>query len=447
MNNIERQSSEQKPKGKIGEKVFHSLQKYKGKIIGSGISDKEFANAIIPKENYKDVVEFISYVKTNKLVAPFFEPNQKERIIHRIKSDYIDRKKNIVSTANSICEHKFDILTLKKIDFGLPEKSSEKVKYFSHDDEITYSPINWHSDPINNYVWKDKTYFLDIKENAKTFVEAKIPQTLSRFYHLTRLGQAYWLIKDEKYTIEYMNQTIDWIKHNKLGFGINWKNIDDVSIRLINWIIVYFFFRNSRRLEDVFVQEMLKSLYDMSTFIYDYLFQHSEDELKTHSYLVGLIALVFMGTFFPYFKASAEWKQYGVRELYNLIKEQILRDGSYFEASYSMHRLVLEVYLSLIIISRTHKIQLPEDINDYVEQMFSFVLYSIKPNGFAPQFGDNSEERLFKFSDRDPLDYSYLLCIAAVIFRDKKFKIDDFDFDEEVLWLMGEKAYEIFKYL
>jgi hypothetical protein len=75
--------------------------------------------------------------------------------------------------------------------------------------------------------------------------------------------------------------------------------------------------------------------------------------------------------------------------------------------------------------------------------MFEAVLYLLKPNGKMPQIGDNDNGRLHIFKDREVLDMRYLLCLGAIFFKEPKFKIKEFGFCEEALWVFGQNGLNI----
>jgi len=77
--------------------------------------------------------------------------------------------------------------------------------------------------------------------------------------------------------------------------------------------------------------------------------------------------------------------------------------------------------------------------------MFEFVLYSLKPNGRMPQIGDNDNGRLHIFTKREVLDMRYLLTLGAIFFKEPRFKVKEFGFCEEALWVLGQKGYKIWQ--
>lgn len=130
----------------------------------------------------------------------------------------------------------------------------------------------------------------------------------------------------------------------------------------------------------------------------------------------------------------------------------------YFEASTYYHRLVLELffYTTLLVVindqdfKKDNYTEVSQKVfgKEYTQRlykMFEFVLYALKPNGRMPQIGDNDSGRLFIFAKREILDMRYLLTLGAIFFNESKFKVKEFGFCEEALWIFGEKGYKIWQ--
>lgn len=142
------------------------------------------------------------------------------------------------------------------------------------------------------------------------------------------------------------------------------------------------------------------------------------------------------------------------------IEKQVYPDGADFEGSTCYHRLAWELFfyatLLLIINNKNFREDNFTEVGnemfgrEYLERlykMFEFVLYALKPNGTMPQIGDNDSGRLHIFAKREVLDMRYLLSLGAIFFKEPKFKIKEFGFCEEALWIFGEKGYEIWQSL
>ena len=337
---------------------------------------------------------------------------------------------SVIRHADRTCDHIFDLLGSG--DVGLGEK------------------IDWHRDFKSGYRWKAHTYFTDIKI-AYGKADIKVPWELSRFSHAVTLGQAYWLTQDEKYSREFTGQVSDWIDSNKAQFGVNWACTMDVGIRACNWTTAYTFFRDSAAFDEAFLLKFLKSLYRHGLHIRANL--EYSDALTLNHYLANLAGLAYLGTVFPDFTEGAEWKTFAVRELIREMEKQVYPDGCDFEASTCYHRLVLELffYPTLVVVMNDPDFngrnlrEVAERVfgTAYVRRlhsMFCAVLHLLSPDGRMPQIGDNDSGRLHTWTNDNILDMRYLLVLAAVFFGDSRFKVREFGFCPDALWVFGDSG-------
>ncbi len=151
-----------------------------------------------------------------------------------------------------------------------------------------------------------------------------------------------------------------------------------------------------------------------------------------------------MGILFPEFKRAKKWRRKGLKELLHELKTEVHEDGVDFEGSVSYHRLVLEMFVSALILCRRNNITVPETVWRHLEKMFEFVLSYTKPNGMSPQVGDTDNGRLQTLSRNEVMDHRYLLSIGAVLFGRSDFKKGAGKFHEEAFWLLGEEGIRVF---
>jgi len=413
---------------------YFRVKKTKLMLSPLELSDRKLLR-ILNKNNKKGVVQ---YFRERKKPNFFINFSERDKIIGLFRKEVPEELENIIKNADEICEHKFDLLGSGKVNLG------EK--------------ISWHCDFKSGHCWDPKTFYLDIKYGDKKGVDVKVPWELSRFQHLAVLGEAYWLTGNEKYPKEFIEQVKDWIESNPPQYGVNWKCTMDVAIRVCNWILGYYFFKESEEITDEFLINFLKSLLLHGKYIERNL-EYSE-KLTSNHYLSDIVGLVYLGIFFKDTKEGEKWLDFGVKELKKEMKKQVYSDGCDFEASTCYHRLVLELFFFstlLIVINDkdfrgenyreiTEKI-FGEEYTKRLYKMFEAVLYLLKPNGRMPQIGDNDNGRLHIFAKREVLDMRYLLTFGAIFFKEPKFKIREFGFSEDALWIFGEKGYNIWRNL
>ena len=417
-----------------------------------------------------------NYIKNNRISFISLNSKNVDLTSEFIKNIPLSQKSKIISEADVICNHIFDLLgsgstyvsyelrnnNFKNLEYEnevsaeeyalIKEKIKKKISELITNCKYEYEPIDWQVDFKSGYRWSNKTWYRDIKYGHITSADIKVPWELSRSNHLLTLGQAYYLTKDEKYTNEFVCQSIDWITNNPNEFGANWACTMDVAIRACNWVAALGFFIDSPIIKEDFIFEFTKSLYFHGCHIKNNL----ENELFTvrgNHYLSDLTGLLYLGVFFKEFKFGQNWNDFAISELKNEMSLQVYNDGCDFESSTYYHRLVLELFFFSTLyavkssiyfngencLETGNKLFGREYINKLLK-MFYFILYTIKQDKSLPQIGDNDNGRLHILNNGDIKDVNYLLSLGAIFFREKDFKIKEFGFSSEIYWIFGENA-------
>jgi hypothetical protein len=122
---------------------------------------------------------------------------------------------------------------------------------------------------------------------------------------------------------------------------------------------------------------------------------------------------------------------------------QILSDGVDYEGSVAYHRFVVEIFALFFMISREAGEEISGRYWNRLDAMFDFSRHYLKPDGTAPRIGDSDDGRVLRFTPRPPDDHSYLMPMAATMFKDQKFKLSS-RIDEEFLWWFGGSGRDIF---
>jgi len=425
---------------RIKQTIFDRPDRYRTLGMRSEMSDEELVNSLAGCVlAVKDFARCFRNRQGNEGRPKFFiNPIEQSKTVRVLEKEFSkDIVGGTIKEADKICLHIFDPLGSGEVRLG--------------------DKIDWHCDFKSGYRWNPKKYYKDIKIPYGK-ADIKVPWELSRFQHLSVLGEAYWWTNDKKYVGEFVNQISDWIDNNKPKFGVNWRCTMDVAIRTCNWLLGWEFFRDSNVIDQQFLSKFLKSLHQHGRHIIRNL--EKSGVLTSNHYLSDIVGLVYLGVLIPGFNEAKKWREFGIKELKKEMGKQVYLDGVDFEASTCYHRLVLELffYATLLVITddRNFKednfIEVGNEIfgEKYLQRlykMFEFVLYVLKPNGTMPQIGDNDNGRLHIFTKRGVLDMRYLLPLGAIFFKEPKFKIKEFGFCKEALWVFGEKGYEIWQNL
>ena len=403
----------------------HKLRRHYIKLFPVTLTEKQF-------------FRLTDHINLDELPPFFFDPNNREKIVDTITKEYSLSIAQQEIEANEICTHIFDLLGSGKQELG--------------------KEICWHSDFKTGFRWNTRTYYLGTVKHVTLDdnSDVKVPWELSRCQHFVTLGKAYWYIKQskmqnvkckidgEKYAREFVNQISDWIDANPVELGVNWACTMDVAIRAVNWIWGYYFFCGSPSLTKEFKIKIFKSLFLHGRHIVNNL---EFGRIRGNHYLSDIAGLVYLGILFHETKEGQKWLEKGLSALKEELKIQVYEDGVDCEGSISYHRLVTELFLSTTLICIKNGITFPQWYMTRLEKMMEFVMYYTKPDGTAPQLGDNDDGRLHilsNYGNWNRLDHRYLLSVGAVLFKRQDFKDAAGEFLEEAFWLLGAEGLNIY---
>ena len=354
----------------------------------------------------------------------FFDSEERDSITEGLKRQYAEKVSEVISAADRLCEHVFDLLGSGPVALG--------------------QDIDWHRDFRSGFQWSPRTVYLGTRRHVDCYLrkgipaDVKVPWELSRCQHFPTLGKAYWLTDDEKYAKEFVEEVRHWIRQNPVGLGVNWTCTMDVAIRAVNWVWGYYFFRHSPSLDGRFRCELLKSLFLHGRHIINHL---EFGPRRGNHYLADIVGLVYLGSFFQQSREGGTWLDRGVQAIMQEMVYQVHPDGVDFEGSIPYHRYVTEFFLTATILCLKNGRHFPEWYMQRLEKMVEFVMYYTRPDGTAPQIGDNDDGRLQVLADYgnwDPADHRYLLAIGAALFDRPEFKAAAGQHHEEAFWLLEE---------
>jgi hypothetical protein len=390
-------------------------------MLGTVIPEVDFLKSIPDFASYG---AFFDHLSTREEPQFFIDWVYWQKITDILHESYPEVKENTITSADQTYDHLFDLLGSGSVHLS--------------------ENIDWHLDFKTGHCFNPKRYFADIHPASYPGdYDIKVPWELSRCQHFTWLGQAYWFTEDEKYAEEFVAQILSWIEQNPPRFGVNWSSTMDVSIRVVNWLWGYFFFKHSENLTDDFLLAFFKTLLIHGRHIMNNL-EWSETLTNNH-YLSNIVGLVYLGILLPEFKEAKRWREFGLQELEKEMFRQVYPDGVDFEASVIYHRLVTELFVSATILAHLNGYTFSQAYMARLEKMLEFVMYATKPDGTVPLVGDNDNGRLHRLKvwnppEREWIDFRYLLAIGAVFFEREDFALAACDQWEEAIWLFGERA-------
>jgi Heparinase II/III-like protein/Heparinase II/III N-terminus len=292
-----------------------------------------------------------------------------------------DARRLLLERADAIAAHRFDLLGSGPTDLG-PE-------------------IDWSLDfksgrrwPLIHRLLIEGFYFDDS--------DIKVPWELSRFQHLPLLAAAFKLSGERRYLDEIGAQLEGWIEANPVEMGPNWICTMDVAIRAANWVAALVICAEEAAGEP-WGERAAESLLLHGRFIRGHL---ETAEARTNHYLSDVAGLVVVASLFARGEEGGDWGGWAVDELIAEMEHQVREDGCGHEASIPYHRLVSELFLCGSQAGESlHPGDFPAWYGRRLGQMLDFVAAYTRPDGLAPQIGDNDDGRFLPLAEYGQTDF------------------------------------------
>jgi len=268
---------------------------------------------------------------------------------------------------------------------------------------------DWQRDFVSNQRWDpdqlSRRQPIVRRGGSDVGSDIKIPWEISRLQHLPSIALAFQLTADRRYLDLVCEQLADWIARNPPGLGVNWTCAMDVALRAVSMSWAWELCRSDPRVPAELRAKLYWSLFAHGHFLRG----HLEDggSFVGNHYVANLLGLIWLGHLYPALKGATRWRAVGIKRLISHLPAQLHSDGGDQEASIAYHRLVAEMVGLAATLTRA-----PELVAAFV-RMARFTHGVLKPDGTAPQLGDNDGGRAFRLIDRAPLDHSYLVSWAA----------------------------------
>lgn len=202
---------------------------------------------------------------------------------------------------------------------------------------------------------------------------------LNRHYHLVNLLTAYRQTSNSDYLKCINDHLLDWIvaSGSKLShWWAQWRG-REVALRTVHWAYVFYSLRSHNELAPGIRILMLYSLLEHVRFL-RHLHSWGGNWLCREMSGLATIALCW-----PEFKGASNWLTYARNHLDRELQRQVYPDGVHKELSSHYHRVALIDFQHFADMLETSGEHVPEAYTRRLEQMWSYLAYSINPGGYG----------------------------------------------------------------
>jgi Heparinase II/III-like protein/Heparinase II/III N-terminus len=292
-----------------------------------------------------------------------------------------DARRLLLERADAVAAHRFDLLGSGPVDLGAEIDWSLDFK----------SGRRW---PLQHNLLIEVFFFDDS--------DIKVPWELSRCQHLPLLAAAFKLSGQRCYLDELGAQLDGWIAANPVEMGPNWICTMDVAIRAANWVAALAICAEGAS-GQAWSERVAESLLLHGRFIRGHL---ETAGARTNHYLSDVAGLIVVAALFSHGEEGAAWGRWAVDELIAEMEHQVREDGCGHEASIPYHRLVSELFLCGTQAGESlHPGVYPAWYRERLDKMLDFVSAYTRPDGLAPQIGDNDDGRFLPLGEYGRTDF------------------------------------------
>lgn len=311
--------------------------------------------------------------------------------------------------------------------------------YFSRQLVHTGFPPDWHKDYFSEYVASPTLNVSEDKHWSQisddTNGDIKFIWELNRFNFSYALVRAYIANKDEEFPETFWTLIENWANHNPPNTGANWKDGQEIALRLMAWIFGYYAFSNSATPEQisnftVYVAAQAERIYKNI----DYAISTKSNHTISEGFGLWMVGLLF-----PELKDSEKYFSLGKKILEKEI-EQIFPDGSYSMYSLNYHRFILHIYLYAIRLGELNQSPVSNLIYQKVVSSINYLSQLINyETGQIPFYGSNDGALVLPLNNCDFTDFRPLLQLGSFITKGELL-FESGEWDEDIFWLCGKSV-------
>lgn len=319
------------------------------------------------------------------------------------------------------------------------DELKEKMAHFLKGDVFFFSKTwkslglgyDWVTNPETGYhydVWQHWTKVNDFSEEAG---DIKFVWEKSRFSWLLTVCR-YDYHFEEDHAEFAIGQILDWIDKNPLNCGPNYKCSQEISIRILNWLFVLSFYRNSEVLTEDRWRQIVTSIYWQTDHVMKNI-NFSRIAVRNNHAITETLTLYLMGLLFPMMRGARIWKNKGKKWFEQEIDYQIEEDGTFIQDSMNYHRVIVQLLTYAIALADGHGEQFADFVYEKAYKSVNFLYQCQEPsNGWLPNYGANDGALFFPLSDADYRDYRPQLdALHGLLTRKPLYG----DYLEDALWV------------
>lgn len=356
--------------------------------------------------------------------------------VHPPFKSYISLEEWKTQTPEFFFKNRQELYHKKQLTAELRQKAenifSGKIQFFSDEWMDLGHEYDWVTNPSTGYRYDIEKHWSQIRDFDPEQGDIKYVWEKSRFsYLLTILRYDYHFDRDSAAFV--FREIEDWIDHNPINQGPNWRCSQEISLRIINWVFALYFYKDSPELTLERWSKIQHVIYWSLHHVYHHI-DFSRIAVRNNHAITETLMLTVSELLIPFIPETKLWSQKGREWFETEIQYQIYDDGTFLQFSMNYQRVVVQLLSFGIGITEIHQKPFAKEIYQKAYASLNFLYQcQIVENGFLPNYGANDGALFFPFSEQHYRDYKpQLSCLYKMLVKDDLYPEEKF---EEENWL------------
>ena len=288
----------------------------------------------------------------------------------------------------------------------------EKMEHILKGDVLFFSKTwkelgldyDWVTNPETGFHYDVNQHWTKVNDFSKEAGDIKLVWEKSRFSWLLTVCR-YDYHFDEDHAEFAIGQIMDWIEKNPLNCGPNYKCSQEISLRILNWLLALTFYQKSKVLTEERWKKIMTSIYWQVDHVMKNI-NFSRIAVRNNHAITETLTLYLMGLMFPMMKEADKWKKNGKKWFEQEIDYQIEDDGTFIQDSMNYHRVVIQLLTYAIALADIHGEKFSDFVYEKAYKSLNFLYQCQEPaNGWLPNYGNNDGALFFPLSNADYRDF------------------------------------------
>lgn len=263
---------------------------------------------------------------------------------------------------------------------------------------------DWVTNPATGFRYDVSLHWTKINDYSRAAGDIKYVWEKSRFSFVNTL------IRDEAWNGKahgefIFDEIINWIERNPVNQGPNYKCSQEISLRVLNWIRVLYFYSEDPALTPVRWNQIINSIGWQMRHVYENI-DFSRIAVRNNHAITETLALYITGLLFPWFSEAALWRRRGKKWFEQEVAYQVYPDGTFLQFSMNYHRVLVQLLTLACGIARVNGESFSDVVYERAYRSLDF-LYQCQQeeNGMLPNYGANDGALFFPLNSCAFRDY------------------------------------------